>query len=484
MTLLFTWLWQGLAVAVLTTLVVRALSRLNAATRYVMWWAALVTILGIPLALTADTFRAGDARLALPGSINRLEAAVVLPAVPEWVGLMCAAAWMLVALSAILRVTHGWFVVRSLRHRSKAFDPAREARLPLWANARAFASRRARLRTSDELSGACAIGFRRPVILVGRQLADALDDEALDQIVMHEQAHLARHDDWLRLVQAVIEAVAGPHPAVWWLSRRIDLDREAACDDYVVARTGAARQYASALLAAATTAGCPPAPAIAPGATAGASALRVRVLRLLDPRRARGVRPTPIATMAMAFPVVAVVLCPQLAPLVVFVEAVEHVLPLSGASVLQGSMAAAIAPGLERSDVASSVRVQASAGQWRGPGNPSERPEGRARVAQSVVTPAVSGEHAPGIEPALPAPLQGRPVTTGVNALAPAAPAGTMASHGLPETRERAPWQALATSSAGAAKSTASGVASGAQKGGVAIGRAFTRAAQAIAAGF
>ena len=76
---------------------------------------------------------------------------------------------------------------------------------------------------------------------------------------MHEYAHLARYDDWLQLFQAIARAVGGLHPAVGWLSRRIDLDREAACDDYVVARTGAARQYASALLEAAVVAGAGPA---------------------------------------------------------------------------------------------------------------------------------------------------------------------------------------------------------------------------------
>jgi beta-lactamase regulating signal transducer with metallopeptidase domain len=484
MTLLFTWLWQGMAIAALTTLVLRASPQVNAATRYVTWWAALVTILGIPWALTADTFREAITRLPLPGSTDRLEAAVVFPAVPGWVGVVCVSAWTLMALSAIVRVVRGWFVVRSLRHRSTPFDPRREARLSLSGDAAARARRPAQLRTSDEFAGACAIGFRRPVILVGRQLADALDDEALDQIVMHEQAHLARYDDWLRLVQAVIEAVAGLHPAVWWLSRRLDLDREAACDDRVVARTGAARQYASALLAAATTAGCRPvAPAIVPGVTAGASALRGRVARLLDPGRAHGVRPTPMASIAIALPVLAMVACPQLAPLVAFVEAVEHVLPLPGASVLRGSVPASIPPGLGRSDMASSVRVHASAGQRGAQGHGPEPPDRRARVAQAV-TPATSGERETAIEVSAPAPLEGGSLAAGANVLAPTAPAGTMAAHSLPKTRGRAPWQALAISSADAAKSSASGVASGAGKSGLAVGRAFTRAAQAIAAGF
>ena len=78
-----------------------------------------------------------------------------------------------------------------------------------------------------------------------------LSDESLDEIVMHEQAHLDRYDDWSKLLVAVVGSLAGLHPAVRFLARRLDVDREAACDDRVVSRTGATRRYASSLLAVA-----------------------------------------------------------------------------------------------------------------------------------------------------------------------------------------------------------------------------------------
>ena len=98
------------------------------------------------------------------------------------------------------------------------------------------------------MAGACALGLGRPVILVSRSVADALSDESLDEIVMHEQAHLDRYDDWSQLLLAVVGSLAGLHPAVRFLARRLDVDREAACDDRVVSCTGAARRYASSLL--------------------------------------------------------------------------------------------------------------------------------------------------------------------------------------------------------------------------------------------
>src|SRR5258708_30495663 len=47
------------------------------------------------------------------------------------------------------------------------------------------------------------------------------------------RSHLARYDDWLRMVQALVTALCGLHPAVHFIGARIDLEREAACDDRV-----------------------------------------------------------------------------------------------------------------------------------------------------------------------------------------------------------------------------------------------------------
>ena len=50
MTLIVTWLWQGLAIAWITAAAVRAMPRLNAATRHAIWWLALAAVLAIPVA--------------------------------------------------------------------------------------------------------------------------------------------------------------------------------------------------------------------------------------------------------------------------------------------------------------------------------------------------------------------------------------------------------------------------------------------------
>ncbi len=84
-------------------------------------------------------------------------------------------------------------------------------------------------------------------------------------------------------VQHVVRAIAGWHPAVWWLERRLDFEREAACDEVAVDVTGSAKGYAACLV---TLAGMPRTPIRSlPGlAAVSPSQLRRRLERILMPQ--------------------------------------------------------------------------------------------------------------------------------------------------------------------------------------------------------
>jgi beta-lactamase regulating signal transducer with metallopeptidase domain len=482
------WLWQGLVLAGLACLLVRALPHVNAATRHAIWWAALVAVLCIPLVLSA-----GGVREVLPGvppaPVRKAFApALVVPAAPNWVGALCASAWLLAALCGVIRVAHGCRVVRALRRTSTRFDAARERRLPLWSQTPACARRWAELRVSEGLAGACALGFRQPVIVVGRTLVERLDDVALDQVIMHEHAHLARYDDWLQLFQAIARAVAGLHPAVWWLSRRIDLDREAACDDHVVARTGAARLYASTLLEAALAAGVQPTmPAIVPGATLRASALRRRVARLLDPARATGTRTTPTAALGMVLPVIAILAGPRVAPLVAFVDAVERPLPVENIARVDSHLPSPPVALSATEATPSTMLTRAPARRAPGVSRvPDAAPAAPSRPPDPAAPPEGTSEPTTGLPAGTRAPIESRGLFEHVDdRLLPAAPAAaTMSGLILPSTPAAASRQARVTSSLARARGAASAVGSRAERGGLAIGRTFVRARQAIAGKF
>ena len=73
-------------------------------------------------------------------------------------------------------------------------------------------------------------------------------DGSIVETVIHELAHIRRHDVLVNYVQAVAETLLFYHPAVWWISRRIREERELCCDDAAVAVTGDRLGLARALL--------------------------------------------------------------------------------------------------------------------------------------------------------------------------------------------------------------------------------------------
>ncbi len=165
----------------------------------------------------------------------------------------------------------------------------------------AIAGRPATLVTSSDVYCAAVLGLNPPLIAVAPDAIDRLTDEELDQIVLHEYAHIQRRDDLAIVAQRIISAVAGLHPAVWWLDRALTIDREVACDDWVVTYAGARTRYAQCLvkLASCVTSRRR---SLAPGALVSRSQLSIRVAALLDSRRSVALVPSR-ATFLVALPV-------------------------------------------------------------------------------------------------------------------------------------------------------------------------------------
>ena len=78
---------------------------------------------------------------------------------------------------------------------------------------------------------AVAVGFIRPVVLIPASWLTQLTPEMIEAIIAHELAHIRRWDLWVNLEQRIIETLLFYHPAVWWLSSRIRLEREMCCDE-------------------------------------------------------------------------------------------------------------------------------------------------------------------------------------------------------------------------------------------------------------
>ncbi len=122
--------------------------------------------------------------------------------------------------------------------------------------------------------GPMVAGYLRPVILLPVSLIVSIPVSQLETILVHELAHVRRHDFIVNLLQVLIETLFFYHPAIWWLSRRIRIEREHCCDDLVVSLFGSGIEYGRALLAVEELRGRRA--ALALGATDGTLLARVR----------------------------------------------------------------------------------------------------------------------------------------------------------------------------------------------------------------
>jgi beta-lactamase regulating signal transducer with metallopeptidase domain len=239
---LMTWLWQGGAIAIGVSLALRYAPPRNAATRHLVWCAALLAV--VWLGWTSSPRSSGE---SMPATGVDL---IYVPSAPDFLISIFLGIWAAVALVSLLRILPAVRGVYAARDRCRPFPVAIECRLPLWTEARQ-SGRRAALKLCDAVPGATVLGFHQPWIAIPSLLVETLPLDELDQVILHEYAHVQRRDDWSRLLQASIVSAIWVHPAALFVSRALSREREMACDEWVIARTGEPKAYARCLAHAA-----------------------------------------------------------------------------------------------------------------------------------------------------------------------------------------------------------------------------------------
>jgi D-alanyl-D-alanine endopeptidase (penicillin-binding protein 7) len=275
------WVWQGCLIAAMTMVVLRVMERTRAQARYAVCWIAMAAITLLPVLPSGFAL---PASAAVPPS-DVAGAAPVLAVPDVWwtsttVVALAGAAWFLLA---VCRLTGSVRAARRARAACTPFGSDLESQLRCWNDVKAQ-GRQTRLMLSPAMRAASVLGGGRPIIAVAPALIDRLGPDELDRIVIHEWAHVQRRDDLLSLAHAIIRTVAGWHPAVWWLERRMLIEREIACDETAVRLTGCPKRYAACLTAIATL----PAVSLEPMEAVGVlstPALSRRIVRILSQRR-------------------------------------------------------------------------------------------------------------------------------------------------------------------------------------------------------
>jgi bla regulator protein BlaR1 len=128
-----------------------------------------------------------------------------------------------------------------------------------------------------------AIGWLKPVVLIPVTMLSGLTPAQLDMLILHELAHIRRHDYLVNFLQTLVEVFLFFHPGVRWVSKQMRNEREYCSDDIAVQHCGNPVAYAHTLADTASICNSHrhhSIPAMAMAASGGD--LKQRVIRLID----------------------------------------------------------------------------------------------------------------------------------------------------------------------------------------------------------
>jgi len=176
--------------------------------------------------------------------LAELVSQALLPWIPWFV-----VVWVVGVFSLSVWHLGGWAAMQRLKHLATTPTGPDGARRLAELIERMRLSRPVRMFQSAMVDVPAVIGWLRPVLLVPAAMLGELLPQQIDAVLAHELAHVRRYDYLVNLLQALIETLLFYHPAVWWLSRRIRIERENCCDDAAVVLCGSRVDYAATLMA-------------------------------------------------------------------------------------------------------------------------------------------------------------------------------------------------------------------------------------------
>lgn len=307
-------LWQGCLIWLVTILALYLARSRSPQVRYLVACAGLALCLLLPMATFAHLWpnalrQVGELALAAPDPPKSMLATGSIPMgigravmLPRWLGFFVEdnltwllKGWLFGCLLLALRFGGGWMHLLTVRRAvSQASDELQER---LDGIAKRFdLSRPIRLALSSRINTPMVVGWLRPLLLVPVGLLTDMDPVGLEALLVHELAHIRRHDYFVNVVQCVVEILLFYHPAVWWLSRRVRTERELCCDDAAVTWCNDPLLYAETLtrlheLRSET---------LAPALAAGGGDLMFRIKRLVIPSLNPSTIPIRLNLLALA----------------------------------------------------------------------------------------------------------------------------------------------------------------------------------------
>lgn len=222
---------QGLVLTAAVAICLRLLPGIKPAARFVVWFSVLFAVLCLPLIPELKN------NLGSPLSSNTASFYLDL----RW-SVLILGLWGALSLLRAIKLVKSVFELRRIASSATPLPASSQDPQLLKAGLRS-----AEVCTSSVVDRPSVVGFLHPRILLPEDLISKLSDQQLEQILLHEMEHLRRRDDWTNLFQKIALILFPLNPVLFWVERRLCVERELACDDCVLNFTSARKTYATCL---------------------------------------------------------------------------------------------------------------------------------------------------------------------------------------------------------------------------------------------
>lgn len=250
-------LWQISLICLLLFLFLRATPKLKSNHRYIVSYASLAVIILMSL-VTFCSYYFDPVSVSYLGQFldPEIKASTVESSMPiqmgwtdyiEYYTPLIVNVWIIGALLFALKIAGGYIYIKNLISSAIPMDTNLNKTINKLRK-KYNISRTVQIKSSNKINTPMVMGYIKPIILFPVGLVNQLTVSEVESILAHELAHVKRHDFLLNLFQMVAEAIFYYHPGIWYISSRINAERENCCDDLAISMTGNNISYAKTLI--------------------------------------------------------------------------------------------------------------------------------------------------------------------------------------------------------------------------------------------
>lgn len=254
-------LWQGLMLTIAAGLIMLITKRSAASLRYALVCTLFFLFLGGVVVTFLTEWYAGEGNssglkfMSSPAGIDTIFHHSIFEQPIKKLGLFLdsnslwiVSGWLIILSFKSARMILDMMYVSRLRNH-KLSAPGDEWKIKLQSLSYEIGIRKkVSLLQSALVKIPIVVGHLKPVILIPIGTLTGLPATEVEAVLIHELAHIRRHDYLVNCIQRIAEMLFFFNPALLWVSSLLRIERENCCDDIAIAKTKDKLQFVEALI--------------------------------------------------------------------------------------------------------------------------------------------------------------------------------------------------------------------------------------------